>query len=66
MMPELFVTTFAAGLLYVFIPGPATLAALSLAASQKSCNLGSLPTFATLANEISVKPEGERRDCGQS
>lgn len=31
-MPELFATTFVAGLLYVFIPGPATLAALSLSA----------------------------------
>lgn len=28
--------------------------------------MGSLPTFAALANEISVKPEGERRHCGQS
>jgi hypothetical protein len=28
--------------------------------------LGSQPTFAALANEISVKPEGERRHCGQS
>ncbi len=26
--------------------------------------VGSLPTFAALANEISVKPEGERRHCG--
>ena len=32
MMPELLATTFIAGLLYVFIPGPATLAALSLSA----------------------------------
>lgn len=31
-MPELLATTFIAGLLYVFIPGPATLAALSLSA----------------------------------
>ncbi|MEL6101947.1 MAG: LysE family translocator [Pseudomonadota bacterium] len=31
-MLELFSTTFVAGLLYVFIPGPATLAALSLSA----------------------------------
>lgn len=31
-MLELFATTFVAGLLYVFIPGPATLAALSLSA----------------------------------
>lgn len=31
-MLELFATTFFAGLLYVFIPGPATLAALSLSA----------------------------------
>jgi len=28
--------------------------------------MGSLPTFAALANEISVKPEGERRHCGPS
>jgi hypothetical protein len=26
--------------------------------------IGSLPTFAALANEISVKPEAERRHCG--
>jgi hypothetical protein len=26
--------------------------------------MGSLPTFAALANQISVKPEGERRPCG--
>jgi hypothetical protein len=26
--------------------------------------MGSLPTFAALANDISVKPEGERRLCG--
>jgi hypothetical protein len=26
--------------------------------------LGSLPTFAALANQINVKPEGERRHCG--
>ena len=32
MMLELFATTFVAGLLYVVIPGPATLAALSLSA----------------------------------
>ncbi|MEL6818987.1 MAG: LysE family transporter [Pseudomonadota bacterium] len=32
MMPELLATTFIAGLFYVFIPGPATLAALSLSA----------------------------------
>jgi len=31
-MLELFATTFVAGLLYMFIPGPATLAALSLSA----------------------------------
>ncbi len=31
-MPELFATTFVAGILYVLIPGPATLAALSLSA----------------------------------
>jgi len=31
-MPELLATTFIAGLFYVFIPGPATLAALSLSA----------------------------------
>ena len=31
-MLELFATTFVVGLLYVFIPGPATLAALSLSA----------------------------------
>ena len=33
-MLELLATTFMAGLLYVFIPGPATLAALSLSAGQ--------------------------------
>ncbi|MEM8775072.1 MAG: LysE family translocator [Pseudomonadota bacterium] len=33
-MPELLATTFIAGLLYVFIPGPATLAALSLSAGR--------------------------------
>jgi hypothetical protein len=26
--------------------------------------MGSLPTFAALANDISVKPEDERRLCG--
>ena len=34
MMRELFATTFVAGLLYVFIPGPATLAALSVSAGS--------------------------------
>ncbi len=35
----------------------------TLAATQNIARLGSLPTFAALAYEISVKPEGERRHC---
>lgn len=38
----------------------------SEAAGEFFNSIGSKPTFAALANEISVKPEGERRHCGQS
>lgn len=34
MTPEIVITTFVAGMLYVLIPGPATLAALSLSATD--------------------------------
>lgn len=34
MTPEIILTTFVAGMLYVLIPGPATLAALSLSATE--------------------------------
>jgi Flp pilus assembly secretin CpaC len=36
------------------------------AATQNSVIVGSLPTFAAAAHEISAKSEGERRQCGQS